>query len=65
MKYRIWKASTLSYSQPCADAIKENDNWFVEVNTLEDLNRLCEEVDCDIIFNSKEKVIVVYDDYLE
>lgn len=49
--------------QPCEKAYKENDKWYIDINSLEELNELIDEV--------KEKVIIgcddieIYDDYRE
>ena len=64
MKYEISRSSDWwGEKQPCEKAYKENDKWYIDINSLEELNELIDEV--------KEKVIIgcddieIYDDYRE
>ena len=64
MKYVISRTSDwMGKTQPCSKAYKENDKWYIDINSLEELNELIDEV--------KEKVIIgcddieIYDDYRE
>jgi hypothetical protein len=48
---------------PCKNAVKDSDDWFVELETLEDLIALHKEVGDDLIVS--EGSIWVYDSYME
>ena len=55
MKYEISRSSDRwGKKQPCEKAYKENDTWYIDINSLEELNELIDEV--------KEKVIIGCDD---
>jgi len=50
MKALISRTSDIDgKKKPCKQAFKEDDNWFVEVNTLEELLMLIKQVDSEII----------------
>jgi hypothetical protein len=56
--------------QPCEGAVKENNKWFVEVNTLEELLVLCSKVGTDLVLSECNAPndfwsLTIYDDYLE
>jgi hypothetical protein len=54
MKFKVYQASTGYFN------LREE----IEINTLEDLMRFIEECDEQIII-SKDKKIIIYDDYIE
>lgn len=71
MKYKIERTSSSAYQveQPCDKAYRgdddefDNPQWYIDLNSLEDLQELREEVKCSLIV-SKE-TIEIYDDYRE
>lgn len=71
MKYKIERTSSFAcqVEQPCDKAYRgENDEfnvpqWYIDINSLEDLQELIEEVKYPLIV-SKE-TIEIYDDYRE
>lgn len=68
MKFRIRRASKpFSKERPCNMAsLYEHENWYVELNTLEDLMKLQEQVDEDLIIENRiDKNILIYDTYIE
>ena len=70
MKFLIARVSN-SYksTQPCENAILENDEWIIELNSLEDLIELMETLGENLIikpkFNNDINSILIYDDYIE
>lgn len=70
MKFLITRVSnTYQSSQPCENAILENDEWIIELNSLEDLIELLNTVREQLIikpkYNNKINSILIYDDYNE
>lgn len=71
MKYKIERTSNLIYQveQPCNKAYRGDNGefnipqWYIDINSLEDLQELIEEVKYPLIV-SKE-TIEIYDDYRE
>lgn len=73
MKYKIERTSSAAYQveQPCDKAYRgdddddefDNPQWYIDIDSLEDLQELREEVKCSLIV-SKE-TIEIYDDYRE
>ena len=86
MKFRLYSAKYYS-SEELAEEYKElfeefkdkitnsNDGWkeyYIEINTFEELMKICNIVDEDIIigqdflYDSKDKMLItIYDDYIE
>ncbi|MEA2037089.1 MAG: hypothetical protein U9O94_06245 [Nanoarchaeota archaeon] len=65
MKYEILRASTgglTNSPKPCKKAYLENKQWFIDINTLTELNELVTEVG-DIVYDRES--IIIYDDFLE
>ena len=74
MLFRVYRTSCWggSEAKPCENAIfnKEEEEWVVEINSLEELLELIEEQDEDIIIKTKRsgysfQTIEIYDDYRE
>lgn len=71
MKYKIERSSSAAYQveQPCDKAYRGDDDefsipqWYIDIDSLEDLQELIEEVKCSLI-ESKE-TIEIYDAYRE
>ena len=64
MKYEILRTSDqMGKKQPCEKAYKENDIWYIDINSLEELNKLIDEVKEQIII--RIDAIEIYDDYRE
>ena len=64
MKYKISRSSDLwDKKQPCEKAYKENDTWYIDINTLEELNELIDEVKTNVIIGGDD--IEIYDGYRE
>ena len=71
MKYKIWRTSSWGYQEeaPCSGAYRgENDEdnypqWFVDVNTLEDLQMIQMEAKRPLILRIEN--IEIYDEYRE
>lgn len=71
MKYKIWRTSSWGYQEeaPCSAAYRgENDEtnypqWFVEINTLEDLQMIQMETKRPLILGIE--TIEIYDEYRE
>jgi hypothetical protein len=62
--------------KPCKGAFKENDKWYIEIDSLEELIELLEREDPshgliigynnhNDMINDKDIDIMIYDDYLE
>lgn len=59
--------------KPCLKAFEEGDEWFVNIETLEDLINLCKEVNDPLVVDLGRREILgsivnhitIYDDYLE
>lgn len=67
MKFEIMRASDYMVS-PCTEAVKENNNWFIEIKTLEDLISFKEKYGSLILqdrVSEKGNLIYIYDDYME
>mgnify|MGYP003429606115 CR=1 FL=1 len=67
MKYNISKTSDFwgyegkPYSKSYQD---ENDKkWYVDIETLDELNAIIEETECQLVINTDS--IEIYDDYRE
>lgn len=70
MKFEIMRASQYGRDvpQPCANAQQDDrGDWFVEIQTLDDLLRLNDEVGSDLIVGKSigGPRIWIYDDYME
>ena len=72
MLFRVYRTSCFGGSEgkPCGNAIFNGEDWFVEINSLEELLELIEEQDEDIIIKPKRsgypfQTIEIYDDYRE
>ena len=71
MKYKIWRTSSWGYQEeaPCSGAYRgENDEhnypqWFVDVNTLEDLQMIQMEAKRSLILGIED--IEIYDEHRE
>ena len=64
MKYKISRSSDwFGKKQPCEKAYKENDTWYIDINTLEELNELIDEVETKVIIGGDD--IEIYDYYRE
>lgn len=71
MKYKIERSSSAAYQveQPCDKEYRGDDDefsipqWYIDIDSLEDLQELIEEVKCSLIV-SKE-TIEIYDAYRE
>ena len=64
MKYEILRTSDwLGKTKPCAKAYNENDKWYIDINSLEELNELIGEVESKVIIGGDD--IEIYDDYRE
>ena len=71
MKYKIERTSSCAYQveQPCSKAYRgdndefDNPQWYIDINSLEDLQELREEVKYSLIVS--EEFIEIYDDYRE
>lgn len=71
MIYKIWRTSSWGYQEtaPCSNAYRgENDEtnypqWFVEINTLEDLQMIQMETKRPLILGIE--TIEIYDEYRE
>lgn len=69
MQFRISRASDREYwpdEGPCKTAFqkKGSEDWWVEIQTLEELLALQDSVDEDLILE-KDRNIIVYDTYIE
>lgn len=71
MKFQIFKTSSFNEEKcPCKNSIKENEDFFVNINTLEQLLELIDEVETSIIiskggYDENEYTIEIYDDWRE
>lgn len=65
MKYKISRTSDWwgCKTKPCEKAYKENDTWYIDINSLEELNELIGEVESKVIIGGDD--IEIYDDYRE
>lgn len=64
MKYKISRSSDWwGEKQPCEKAYKENGTWYIDINSLEELNELINEVETKVIIGGGD--IEIYDDYRE
>lgn len=65
MKYRIYRTSDYwgTKKQPCDIAYKEGDEWHIDIDSLEELDKLVDEVNSEIIIGYGW--IEIYDDYRE
>ena len=72
MKFRIDRASPTGDGnpqlRPTFSVVKEGDEWFVEIETIERLMELIDS-ECDVIVGSggsgSYNRITIYDDYVE
>ena len=55
--------SFLDNPQPCPTAYKEGENWYIKIDTLEELLDFRREIDEELVFNLN--TIEIYDDYRE
>lgn len=77
MIFNIYRTNNFVFSEkrpPCDKAFIKEKDWFVELNTLEDLLNLKEEIGEDVIISDYpfrcnnigvEHSIEIYDDYRE
>lgn len=70
MKYKIERTSGYGYgeTQPCKNAYKGEKTeweqiWYIDINTLEELQQLIQEVRCRVIVGKTS--MEIYDDYRE
>ena len=68
MKYRVGRTSDFwGGNKPCSKAFTESTEdyptYYIEINTLEELNELIREVGCQVIID--EDSIEIYDGYRE
>ena len=64
MKYKISRSSDWwSEKQPCQKAYKENDKWYIDIDSLEEIQELINEVKTEVIIGFDD--IEIYDDYRE
>ena len=64
MKYKISRSSDwFGKKQPCEKAYKDNDTWYIDINSLEELNELIDEVKKKVIIGCDD--IEIYDYYRE
>lgn len=40
-------------------------SYFIEINTINELDNLSKALDYELIYNSNDKSILIYDDYIE
>jgi hypothetical protein len=63
--FRIGRASDhAEKKQPCANAVRDGDEWVVELHSLDDLLALIAETKRELIVGH-EPSIIIYDDYVE
>jgi hypothetical protein len=66
MKYKIHRASAICWKNeipcPCEESYLENDEWYINVNSLEDLQKLIKKYWKIILTND---TLIIYDDNLE
>ena len=64
MKFELIRASDYSgKAPPHPKAVREGDEWFIEIGTLEELTQLEADVGCGIILYPGQ--IWIYDSYME
>lgn len=64
MKYKITRSSDwFGENKPCKKAYKEDGDWYVDINTLGELQDLIREVEWSVIVGTSE--IEIYDSYRE
>ena len=63
MKFKIRTASNYNGNEkPCEGYWSE---WFIEINTLEDLIKFGDKCGYKLVIDTEDKEIIIYDDYLE
>lgn len=70
MKFKIFETSSFNEEKyPCKNAIKENEDFFVNIDTLEQLLELLYEVKTSIIiskgYDGNKYTIEIYNDWRE
>lgn len=64
MKYKISRSSDWwGIKQPCQKAYKKNDKWYIDIDSLEEIQELINEVKTEVIIGFDD--IEIYDDYRE
>jgi hypothetical protein len=64
MKYKISRTSNWwGVEQPCKKAYKENHEWYIDINSIEEIQELIDEVKTQVIIGFND--IEIYDDYRE
>jgi hypothetical protein len=64
MKFEINRATDIfGKVPPCEGAIRDGDEWVIEINTLEDLMALMQVVGFELVLSTKR--ITIYDTYIE
>ena len=65
MRFTIKRAS--EQEPPCTGAVKEDEDWFVDIETIEELMALREQLNTDLVLGKWDSGprIVIYDDYME
>lgn len=69
MKFQVIRTSQWKSEKPCEEAVKRNDIWVIELNTLEDLINFVRKYGDVVIYESMYKeypyTIEIYDYYRE
>ena len=65
MRYRIERTSLLfdNETKPCEKALKSDNKWYIDINSIEDLQEIVKEVGCSVIVS--EESLEIYDDFRE
>lgn len=67
MKFAIRRADTdRQHEKPHPAAVFDGEDWWIEINTIDDLLNIMREVKSDLIIEQyREPSILIYDDYIE
>lgn len=74
MRFRIYRASNLGFprseTEPPTSAVecvydKEEDDWYCEIETIEQLKEISLKEGEDLIISFGDGYITIYDDYVE
>lgn len=76
MQFKIERASSFdSKVRPCEGATEQRhyysdgegywSEWFIEINTLDDLIKLGDKCGYELIIDTEDKEILIYDNYIE
>lgn len=73
MEYEIKRTSDWrGEQQPCSAAYKKGEpdeygtqDWAINICSLKDIDDICRETDCEIIYDAKYQRVEIYDDYRE